>query len=267
MVFSVFTYNVLFNQGYVELEHILCKVKADILCLQEIETNEFNLKKLELSGYKLADYSNSFIRLGKIYGVATFYNPQSFHHVKSSFISLPQSFYELFLSLIRGVNKPRTVLRTDFIHKLDNKKITTYNVHLTPTGANGARIKQLKETLSDLTIALKHPVVIAGDFNYPFGRRKLEEVTRKYHFKEATSNLRYTYSLSKKENELDYKHFNFLQKVLITVTNSRIFKKLLSGRYKLDYIFYRGVKLVKTERIDIVALSDHYPIISYFNFV
>ena len=75
MTFSVLTYNTLFNRAVNKLDIIVSQLHPDILCLQEVETEEKNLKKIENLGYRLADYSNSFIKFGKIYGVATFYNP------------------------------------------------------------------------------------------------------------------------------------------------------------------------------------------------
>lgn len=263
MTLSLFTYNTLFNNDANKIGDIINKYHSDIVCLQEALTDDINTKKFEKMGYKLADYSNSFIRLGKNYGVATFYNPNSLRLVHSSSISLSQSFYELFLILIYGTKKPRTVLKTHFLTRAGNKKLTVYNVHFTPFGANGARLRQLRETLQDTKKISYSPTIVAGDFNYPYGRRKLEEFTKRYNLKEATKNIGYTYSVNKRENVFDLKQFNLFQKVIINLTNCRFVKRFLSGRYKFDYVFFRGLQLVSTQRVQTTS-SDHFPIISTF---
>src|SRR3989344_4360614 len=136
MTFSLLTYNVLFNKAFLQIENILYKYKPDIVCLQEVDTSSNNLTRLEKFGYKLADYSNSFIQFGKIYGIATYFNPEKLKLIKSNSFNLPKSIYELIITLIRilrGGNKPRTILRTDFL--LNKKKsISIFNIHLSLQG-------------------------------------------------------------------------------------------------------------------------------------
>jgi len=260
MKFSLLTYNVLYNNALARLSPILKKYKPDILCLQEVDTNEKNLKSLERDCYQLADFSNSFIKFGKIYGVATYYNTNSFTFLESDNLNLPRSYLEIALlifHLLKGGNKPRTVLQTDFLCKLVNKSLSIFNIHLSLYGANSIRNKQLEKTLKDdLTFGKKDPLIITGDFNYfPYRRKKLENIMKECGLAEATCNLNYTirYSFDGKAER-----YNFIQKL-----GARFIRKFLDGKLKVDYTFYRNLKLTKAERID-VRFSDHYPIIAYF---
>jgi endonuclease/exonuclease/phosphatase family metal-dependent hydrolase len=237
MNLTLLTYNVLYNSALTKFEKVLELTKPDIVCLQEIDTDEENLKRIEKHGYKLADYSNSFIKFGTVYGLATFYNPETLRFNDSTTLSLPRSYYEFFLVLLRGGNNPRTVLKTEFELKKDKKRVTNYNLHLTAWGTNGIRVRQIKATLDDLDLKTDHPVIISGDFNYPYQRKQFEEIIETYGLKEATNNLFST----------------FEGKIL----------KLFAVSLKLDYILYKNTELIKTEKV-LNRDSDHYPILSQF---
>lgn len=237
MSFSLITYNTLFNKAFPYLETIFIQEQIDIVCLQEIETNEEYLKNFKTLSLSLADFSNSFIKFGKIFGNVTLYNPSRFKFVDSGLISLPRSFLEIFLILIRGFNKPRTVLKTEFIEIKTGKKILVYNVHFTPWATNGIRIRQIKETLRDTQNIKNKSIIITGDFNFPYGRKKLGKIFHQHGFKEATDNI------------------------FITFYGSLY--RFLKRWSKLDYIFYKGLKKISSKKV-ICKHSDHYPIIAKF---
>ena len=238
MKISVLTYNVLFNRALTNFERILDRYQPDIICLQEIETREANLKNVEAHGYKLTDYSNSFIKFGTVFGLATFYKPDKLDFTDSRSLTLPRSYYEFLLVLLRNGNIPRTVLKTEFKLKDSGKPLINYNLHLTAWATNGIRVKQIKTTLEDLHITtIDKTVIIAGDFNYPYQRKNFEELITQYGLSEATDNLYVTF---------EGKWFHFLPMKL-----------------KLDYILYKNVSLIKTERVQ-SRESDHFPIISTF---
>lgn len=211
-----------------------------MLCFQEMETTEENFQKLEAFGYRLADYSNSFMRFGKIFGLATFYKESSLTFIESSSFSLPRSYYEIMLFILNGVYHPRTVLKTDFVLKSDKRKLTIYNLHLSPWATNSARDKQIHKTFSDMQIFNKKHLLIAGDFNYPYGRKKFESFIQEYGLHEATNNLLFTLEQS--------------------------FLKFFTVKLKLDYILYKNFEVVETRRIPI-NYSDHFPIVSDFKFI
>ncbi len=238
MKHSTLTYNLHYNRASTELSSVIKQCNPGIIFLQELLTDESSLSNVIDLGYELADFSNSFLRKNKIYGVATFYKPTLYkvHHRKS--LSLPSSVYQLMTFLIRNRKNPRTVLRTDFEIKKSSKILSTYNIHFTPTATNSLRIKQLNNTLSDIAVNQKTPLVIAGDFNYPYGRKKLEEILSTYHLQEATNNVFYT-------------------------SQQKFILKKFMIKLKLDYVFYRNISLLSNERVE-VHHSDHFPILSTF---
>lgn len=258
MVFSLLTYNVLFNKAFIQLDKILSKYKPDILCLQEVDTKEENLVKLEKFKYRLADYSNSFIKFGRIYGIATYFNTKKIKLVKTDSFNLPKSLYEMLttiLRIIRGGNQPRTILRTDFLLARKNKKVAIYNVHLSVFGINRTRTKQLETVLNHGVVDKKLPIIITGDFNYfPYRRRNLENLMNQYGFREATRNIDYT---------IRYPDRKFTRYSLIQELVAIFIRKYYNGRLKPDYTFFKNLKVIRTERIE-KEFSDHYPIISTF---
>lgn len=260
MKLSFLTYNVLFNKAFIQLEKILVKHSPDILCLQEVDTSDSNLNKLEKFGYRLADYSNSFIRLGNVYGVATYYKKDQFKFIYSDSLQISANLTEYFFTLIQTLirqNKPKTVLRTDFMHKQSHNKITVCNAHMIVVAPNSVRTNHLNKALKLLEIDAKTKLIVGGDFNYlPYGRKRLEQVMKNYGMIEATRNIQQTFDIFSSSKEKDGLN-------AIARFGLKLIDRIFSHQMKNDYIFYRGLKLVKTVRAEF-DYSDHYPIISTF---
>lgn len=259
MEFSLLTYNTLFNKGIESLKKISDIYQPDIICLQEVDTNESNLNQVEKLNYKLADFSNYLIRLGKIFGLATFYNEKKFYLNNSQMIPIFQSLLNQILPLLK-VTQGKTInpnfLKTVLIHKQSKKKIIIYNTHLPVVGSNNIKIKQIKQVLNQIDINQKNSVVFAGDFNYlPYGRKNLERLMKSFGFKEATKNIDYTIKYAGNLKKL---HYNFISRIIV-----KAFSKFFTNKLKIDYIFYRNLVLKKAKRINIFQ-SDHFPIISTF---
>jgi endonuclease/exonuclease/phosphatase family metal-dependent hydrolase len=258
MDFSLLTYNVLFNRAYLELKSLIENYHPDIICLQEVDTDDKNFNQIKKLGYKLADYSNSFIKFGIIYGVTTFYNPNKFIFIESDRINLPRSFTESFLILwriFRGGNKPRTVLEANFESKINKNRVSIFNVHLTPFATNQARLNQIK-AIGKSVVKKTNPLIIAGDFNYIYARKQLEELMDEYSLKEATHNILFSFVRKKLWK------YSFFEKIIASV--AKLFPNKFT-RMKTDYIFYKNLHCLETKRID-MQTSDHYPIISFFKF-
>jgi len=236
MKLSVLTYNLLFNQALTPLKDLIKKYQPDIICLQEVLTDENNLNQLIFESYKLADFSNTFIRVHDIFGIATYYNSKKLSFDEANTYNLPRSWFEAFLIFFRGFNNPRNVLKTEFKTKT-GKKIATYVVHLTPWATNKAKLKQIKETLKIFRNSPSIPTIITGDFNYPYGRKQFEKLINEAKLKEATNNIFYT---------LERRFFN-----------------LLTIKFKLDYVLYKKLGHKKTEKLP-YRYSDHYPILATF---
>jgi endonuclease/exonuclease/phosphatase family metal-dependent hydrolase len=238
MQIRLLTYNLCFNRAKDGLKTIISQYQPDIICLQEIETREENLTRfITQANYALADYSNCFIKHQRIYGVATYYNQHVINFADAESFDLPRSFLENFLVFLRGFNNPRTVLKTKFLVKKTSQLIYVYNTHLSPFASNGARKKQMEETLADIHPDSNTPTIITGDFNFPYGRKKLQQLIDKNNLQEATNKIRYTFE--------------------------RRFFYLLTLKLKDDYIFYRQLKNKDTFKIPLKS-SDHYPILAIF---
>ncbi len=259
MDFSVLTYNVLYNEAFLGLKQIIEEVHPDILCLQEVDTSEVNLRAIEQYGYTLADYSNSFIKFHKIFGVATFYNKKRVLFTDSTIVQLPRNIYEilsLIIRVLRGKDIPRTVLNTEFMLIEKKQKFVIYNTHLAVFETNGARVRQLKKILDFTDTHKKLPLLITGDLNYaPYQRKHLEKLMHKHGLREATKSINYTFQTTR---DGKFERFNFFQKIIVFI--GRIFH---TDRLKIDYMFYKNLHLNKITRIE-VRFSDHFPIIAQF---
>jgi endonuclease/exonuclease/phosphatase family metal-dependent hydrolase len=259
MDLSVLTCNTLFNNAANNLDLVIERYHPDIICLQEALTDDENIKKIEKYGYKMADYSNSFVKFSKIFGVITFYNQKTISYKDSSALNLGTNIVEFFFYILRiilGYNQPKTILKTNFTHKLSKKKISVCNVHLYVIGSNELRIGHIKKALKSINLPKKEPLIIVGDFNYfPYKRKGLEKMMAKFGLKEATANVRQTMKFN---TDGIFEKYNFIQRLALP-----FIKKFVAQNIKTDYSFYRGLKLIKTVRIESEA-SDHYPIISTF---
>lgn len=235
---TVLTYNILFGKAVSLLPELCSTYKPDVVCLQEFEISVDAIAEVEKQGYYLADYSHSFFKYFRLYGLATFYNKKTLKPKDGEVITLSRSFYEMILFFFPRVNKQRTVLKTTFIHSESYSEFDVYNLHLTFHGTNQTRRKQLACTMRAIKEAAKERIIVAGDFNYPYHRKSLEKVITDNGLKEATSNLFYT-------------------------VESKILG-LFRIRLKSDYILYRGFTHLETIR-DGNRSSDHFPLIARFS--
>ncbi len=260
MNLSLLTYNTLFNNAVGKLDEVINKYHPDIICLQEALTDDESIRSIEKLGYKMADYSNSFVKFGKIFGVITFYNQNILEYKDSFKLDLginPGEFFFNILRIVLGYNQPKTILETNLTHKLSKKKICVCNVHLYVVGSNELRIKHIYNALKSINLSKRMPLIISGDFNYfPYKRKGLEKMMAKFGLKEATANIRQTIKFSKNGK---FEKFNLFQRCTLPFINNFFVKQA-----KTDYSFFRGLKLIKTERIE-AEFSDHYPIISTFS--
>lgn len=238
MTCTILTYNIFLNSAAPHIGELFRKYKPDIIALQEVDTRFENLMSLETHGYKLADYANCFFKRKQIHGVATYYNSHTIQMIDSGSFALPRNTYEKLLIFLQGGNRPRTVLKTDFVHKGSKKTVNFYNLHLSPYGTNGLRMKQIQKTFTYFSQG-DDATVVAGDFNFPYQRSRFEQVIQSFDLKEATNDIFVTFQ-------------------------KRLFG-LLKLNFKLDYILYRNIIPVKTQQLP-EKHSDHHPILCTFRF-
>lgn len=236
---SLLTFNIYFGKAVGEVVKLIEEHHPDVVCIQEFEINDHSIKEIEKTGYQLADYSHSFFKYFKFFGIATFYNPKTLTYSNGISINLTKSLYE-FLLLVFGVSKGggRTLLKTVFTHKETGEPFSTYNLHLTAMQAtNRTRDKQIQTLMDHVAKDENTKVLITGDFNYAYKRKGFEEVFLQYGLQEATKELEYT----------------CVTKVL----------GLFQLSVKLDYVLSRGMSLTQINRLD-RDQSDHYPLLAEF---
>lgn len=183
MKLSVLTFNLEYNRGFPKLLNVIDKYKPDLVAVQEFDLSEDSQELIEKRGYKLGDYAESFTKYGQMFGIATFYNQDKLAMKSSRTIHLPRGMYELFWMVV-GNSPRRTVVSTHYNIVGKNQKLNIYNVHFTPIARNALRDKQLSKILKS---ASKHtsPTIVLGDFNYPYRRSHLEDLFKKYSFREV----------------------------------------------------------------------------------
>lgn len=235
--FTILTYNLYFGKALKELVEIIKKYQPDIVCVQEFEISKETIGWVESEGYELADYSHSFFKFLKFFGVATFYNPKRIKHRNGEVISLSRSLYEFVLFLLHWGKPSRTVLHNEFIIKKSVVGINVYNLHLTVHGTNSVRSKQVKQVIQHIKRHNNEKIIIIGDFNYPYKRKSFEKLFATGGLKEATNNILFS---------LETKVWG-----------------LVRLRLKTDYVLYKGLKHLKTKKID-RKFSDHFPILTEF---
>lgn len=237
MNITICTHNLFYHRAFADAEQTAQSLRPDILCFQEFEMNQERVTELEMCGYRFAGFSHSFVRNHKVFSVATFYLSTTFSSHLSHSILLPRTRYETFLHQIRGIHSPRMALKTTFTLP-GGKSLIVYNLHLTALAFNGGRAKQLIETFDDVARTSDEPLVIAGDFNFPYRRKQLQTLFESYDLHEATHSIRHTF-------------------------DGRLLK-ILPMKLKDDYILFKNIALIKTWKAP-SKISDHQIVISRFH--
>lgn len=239
MKLKLLTFNLFFGKAIKDAERLLEQEQPDIVCVQELPTDLKNLHFLDKKPYKLAGWTNSFIKFWKIYGNATYINTKTCKLISDRDDALPASTYDLWVYLTQGMHMSRRFIESKILLRETGQEIAVYNAHLTHLSLIELRLSQLQKVFDCIkgTLPPQMPILIAGDFNLYNGKTELEELLQRYEIQEATTNLAYTFQ------------------------HPIWFSKL---KMKLDYILFRNMKVSATRRLDLMS-SDHHPILSEFS--
>lgn len=227
---SVLTYNIDKNKGLPRLLALVERHHPDVVAIQECRIDHDSVALMKKYGYEFSGHSYSFRHFFTKYSVATFYNPHTVQVDDASKLPLRIGFWDIVL-FYRGGR--RSVIKTPIT--IGSKKILIHNIHLSPFIMNTLRVKQLRQIFESLVDSDEAHIVL-GDFNYPYGRKKLEHLLESYDLHEASNKIFHTFRST-------FRFWPF--------------------KFKLDYIVYKNLQHVKTVQIDSFA-PDHTPILAKF---
>ncbi len=223
---------------------MLDEKKPDILGIQEGLENQVTYLNLNLLGY-------SFIGVGRDNGLnqgeyaAIFYKSGKFKLLDKGSFWLSETPDKP--SIGWDANNIRIVTWGKFENLNEGNTFYVFNTHFDHKGkiAQKESSHLLIAKVKEIVTAEKSPVFLLGDFNILFGNARLGPITSNFESARNTSLL--------KDN---YKSYNAW------------------GRWYLnrniDFIFYKNASILSFKTVvddyGVAFLSDHYPILGYFDF-
>jgi len=168
---NLLSYNLNFNIAYPELTELAQTHTAELVCLQECYSDSLTDT---IAGLALAAKTTT----GKL-GLAIYCDSSRFTIIGSSSIPICLSTYERLYMQDR-----ERLLVAELFDNVNQQYLFVASFHATHFVApNSLRRKQLSTALEILnTLSREHPVVLAGDFNYPFFHNKLKQTAQKFNY-------------------------------------------------------------------------------------
>ncbi len=236
------TYNLLCSKAVDHAAQLVEEERPDFLAVQELADDPAQIEKLgsldeHAKGMVCAATAPSFSRRKKRFVNGLFYRSDRFRCEVVYTVRLPQSKSERLQVAIQGLHNTRTAIVAEFTHLKTGESLMVCTLHLNLVGTTDLRLQQLTKAIAQIDRSM--PLIVCGDCNFYRKRALLELFLREHDLCEATADLGYTF-------------------------NVRMFGKTIFQN-KIDYIFYRHLQHLQTERIDDTE-SDHYPIRSRLRF-
>lgn len=160
---NIISYNLKYNRAYSELSGLAHKYKAEVLCVQECDSQKM---PDFISHLKLAD-KTKYNRLG----LAIYFDHERFSVIKNESFALKEAFHDKIFSPAE-----ERLLVTKLYDKSTGQDVLIGSFHATPlTALNHIRRKQIRSAHEKLlSLSGKNsPVIMVGDYNYPVFRRGL----------------------------------------------------------------------------------------------
>lgn len=186
--------------GKVNLEailEVLQQIDADIVALQEVD-----MLRPQTQLQKQADRLAKQLSMSYVYGAVRRYKPGSYGNAILSRYPITSSKNHL----LEESADYRCCLQADL--DIDGTVLSIFNTHLGLK--QPVRYKHLKETILPLILPLKHPAVLAGDFNAPDSRPEVKMLSA-FLLDTFTCNsgpLIYTYPAGNPSARIDYIFIN-----------------------------------------------------------
>lgn len=159
---KIISYNLHYNRANTELVDLVKTHSADMLCVQECETEELPARIAHL---QLAETTKDN-RLG----MAMYYRFERFERINSDSYTLEQSVVEKML-----MTHDERFLITNLYDTVSNQKLSVGSLHaMYLMGSNALRRRQINEAHGILKAhSAGGPAIIVGDYNYPLFKRGL----------------------------------------------------------------------------------------------
>lgn len=218
ILIRVISYNLRKHQAIGELVDLVDSVDLDVLCLQECDTQDL---PAEIKHLHLAD-STKRNRLG----LAVYYRRDRFTAVETRAFALKKSLHDRLLAPAH-----ERLLGTRLIDIEAGRELVVSSFHAAPlTALNSLRRNQIKAAHAALRgLGEGLPMLMVGDYNYPFFTDKLG-----VHMRESGHDI----SLSDRTTYTRYKYF----------------------RGHFDFVTSIGLEVGSVETLP-RGVSDHMPIL------
>ena len=176
---KVISYNLRKHRAAGELQELVERHGADVLCLQEADTSD--IPDL-LGGLRLADATQRN-RLG----LAVYYRDNTFRAVAVRALALKKSLHD---RVLRPAEERLLGVR---LHDIDaGTDVIVASFHAAPlTARNALRRKQIRAALAELRdLGPDLPTLMVGDYNYPVFKENLGQHVRSQGFELSLSDAR-----------------------------------------------------------------------------
>lgn len=197
------SYNLRKNSASGELEDLAANNDLDVLCLQECDTEDL---PAEVGTLHLAD-STKRNRLG----LAVYYRRDRFTAVSTQTFALKKSLHDRILAPAH-----ERLIGTRLLDDASGRELVVASFHAAPlTALNSLRRNQINAAHRELqTLGEGLPILMVGDYNYPFFTKNLG-----LHVRESGYDL----TLSDQMTYTRYKyfsgHFDFATSVGLDITS------------------------------------------------
>lgn len=194
ILIKVVSYNLRKNHATGELDDLAHDFEPDVLCLQEADTD--GLPGM-FGRLHLAD-ATTHNRLG----LAVYYRRDRFQLLETSAYELKKSMHDRVLAPAH-----ERLLGTLLEDAVTGQEVVVASFHAAPlTASNSLRRKQIRAAYRELLhLGGEAPMIMVGDYNYPFFKKSLSERLRESGYELALSDRR-TYTRYK----LFRGHFDFV---------------------------------------------------------
>lgn len=198
----VISYNLRKHAARGELEHLVETHTPNLLCLQEVDTEDL---PRELGPLHLADAT----KLNRL-GLAIFYNRESFGALSTKAFALKRSLHDV-------IAKPayERLLGTHLIDRVHDRELVVGCFHAAPlTALNSLRRTQIRAAHVALdSFGPTLPTLMVGDFNYPIFKDHLstsvQETGHEVTLSDARTYTRYKFFRG---------HFDFATSIGLDIT-------------------------------------------------